>query len=210
MESRAAKRYEKRRQYQRAYYLKYKKLKQKPSKEKQREIDAQRAIDRANCQRKWYQKNREWILKKRKKKKKRPEPPPETDSEDEHNKEDAMIKEQIEASKKLLHFNKQLKDKDKDIIRKLKKLIKKLKKQLDELAYAFINTYYLVPQCNSCRTTSVRVCWPSLVQLGWWMPISYIPMDIQHYLNTFSYNILGVPLHHHFNDINLPSVSHHC
>ena len=47
-----------------------------------------------------------------------------------------MIKEQIEASKKILHFNKQLKDKDKDkdIIRKLRKLIKKLKKQLAELA----------------------------------------------------------------------------
>ena len=61
--------------------------------------------------------------KKKQKKKKRPEPPPETDSDDKYNKEVAMIKEQIEASKKLLHFNKQLKDKDKDIIRKLKKLI---------------------------------------------------------------------------------------
>ena len=57
-ESRAAKRYEKRRQYQREYYLKHKKLKLKPSKEKQREIDAQCAIDRANYQHKWYQKNR--------------------------------------------------------------------------------------------------------------------------------------------------------
>ena len=99
----------------------------------QREIGAQRAIKRANYQREWYKKNRERILEKQKKKrskKERTEPLPETDSEDEHNKEVAMIKEQIEASKKLLHFNRQLKD----IIRKLKKLIKKLKKQLDKLA----------------------------------------------------------------------------
>ena len=77
-------------------------MKNKPSKDEQRKINAQRAIDRANYQHKWYQKNRERILKKQKKKrKKNPEPPPETDSEDEHNKEVAMIEGKIEASTKL-------------------------------------------------------------------------------------------------------------
>ena len=124
----------KRREYNRNYYLRHRKLKEKPSEEEQVNMDAKRMTDRREYKHNWYLKNRERILQKQKEK--RAEARRNKSTQKGSNEEVCILQDQLEATENLLHCNLQLKDQDKSMIKMLKTKIKDFKKQIAELTWS--------------------------------------------------------------------------